>query len=104
MLTAICLSALYFLLLNGFPSLVVAQTVQAEVWNTPDGRQPDLSQTFTNGQTIPLSWNSWDSTAYLDTTTNLIDLWACSFDYSLNQYNILLKSQLSNLLWSVLLD
>jgi hypothetical protein len=96
MLSAIYLSSCYFLLLSRLPSLVVAQSVQASLWNTPDRRQSDLSQTFTNGQTLPLSWNSWDSTAYLDPTENLINLWGCSFDYSLNQYNILLKSLYMN--------
>ncbi|SRR6266536_963955 len=69
------------------------KTIQNVIWNVPDGDLPDLSQTFTAGTTLPLSWNNYTSTAYVDTTKNLVDLWVASFDYSLNLFSQLIKGR-----------
>ena len=74
---------LVFLLL----SHVSAQTVQSIVWVVPDGSLADLTQTFANGETLPLAWNAWNSTEYVDTTKNLVDLWVTGFDFALNPYS-----------------
>ncbi|KUJ10817.1 uncharacterized protein LY89DRAFT_739805 [Mollisia scopiformis] len=64
-----------------------ALTIQNILWNIPNGNLSSLSQTFTSSQTLPLSWNAWDSTQYVDTTKNLVDLWATAFDYNLNPFS-----------------
>jgi hypothetical protein len=69
-----------------------AQTVQSLLWNIPDGKASDLSLTFTNGVTLPLSWNNWTSASYINASQTLVDLWATSYDYNLNQYAEVLKS------------
>ncbi|CZR64405.1 uncharacterized protein PAC_14303 [Phialocephala subalpina] len=69
-------------------SLISSQkTIQQIIWNVPDGNLSDLSQTFTAGQTLPLSWNSYASTQYVDTTKNLVDLWVAAFDFNLNPFS-----------------
>jgi hypothetical protein len=69
------------------------KTIQNILWNVPDGDLPDLSQTFTAGSTLPLSWNNYTSTLYVDTTKNLVDLWVASFDNSLNSFSQLIKGR-----------
>ncbi|RDL35389.1 uncharacterized protein BP5553_07320 [Venustampulla echinocandica] len=64
-----------------------AQTIQNILWNVPDGKLSDLSQTFTAGTTLPLSWNALVTTANIDTTENLVDLWATSYDTNLNPFS-----------------
>jgi hypothetical protein len=81
------------ILASNLLSLAVAQTVQSILWNTPNGNEPDLSQTFTNGQTLPVSWNAWTDDSYIDAYTNLVDLWVTSFDYNINQYSDKIKSK-----------
>jgi hypothetical protein len=71
----------------------LAQTVQTLLWNVPDGKASDLSLTFTNGNTVPLSWNNWTSTSFIDTTKSHVDLWVTSYDWNLNQYAETLKSK-----------
>jgi hypothetical protein len=56
-----------------------AQTVQEDLWNVPNGKLPDLSETFTNGQSLTLSWNAFATTPYLDTADNLVDLWVTAW-------------------------
>ncbi|TAQ85161.1 hypothetical protein B7494_g6514 [Chlorociboria aeruginascens] len=74
---------------------LIEKTVQQVLWNIPDGNLSDLSQTFTNGAVLPLSWNSFASTAYVDTIDNLVNLWVTSFDYSHNPFSALLKENLN---------
>jgi len=69
------------------------ETIQNILWNVPDGDLSDLSQTFTAGTTLPLSWNNYTSTLYVDTTKNLVDLWVTSFDNSLNSFSQLIKGR-----------
>lgn len=78
-------------LLHQFFAITAAQSVQTLLWNVPDGKSTDLSLTFTNGVTLPLSWNNWSSTSYIDASTTLVDLWATSYDYNLNKYAEVLK-------------
>lgn len=70
-----------------------AQTIQNILWNTPDGNLADLSQTFTAGITLGLSWNAYESTQYVDTVNNLVYLWVTAFDYNTNPFSQLLKSK-----------
>jgi hypothetical protein len=74
-------------------SLAQTQTIQAMTWNVPDGKLSDLSQTFTAGTTLPLSWNGYTSPDYLDATKTLVDLWVSAFDYNLNPFSQLLKGR-----------
>jgi hypothetical protein len=71
-------------------SLVQSQTVQSILWNIPDGNLPDLSETFTAGTTLPLSWNGWTSPDYVDAMTTLVDLWVTGFDYNVDPFSQLL--------------
>ncbi|KAG4432644.1 hypothetical protein IFR05_011869 [Cadophora sp. M221] len=71
----------------GLCRFTTAQTVQSIVWKVPDGTLPDLSQQFTTGNTLPLSWNAWNLDQYVNATKNLVDLWVTSFDYSLNAFS-----------------
>jgi hypothetical protein len=58
-----------------------AQTVQSVLWAIPDGNEPDLSQTFMAGNTVPLEWNAFEDTFDgIDTQTSLVDLWCTAFD------------------------
>jgi len=82
----------YYLLFYSRP--VAAQTVQQLLWDVPDGKATDLSQTFTNGNTLPLSWNNWSSTSYIDTFKSHVDLWVTSYDFNLNQYAYTLKTDI----------
>lgn len=78
-------------LLYQFFGITAAQSVQNLLWKVPDGKSTDLSLTFTNGVTLPLSWNNWTSTSYIDASKTLVDLWATSYDYNLNKYAEVLK-------------
>ncbi|KAH8598867.1 hypothetical protein B0O99DRAFT_591481 [Bisporella sp. PMI_857] len=70
-----------------FSSPTWAQTVQAFLWNVPDGKLSDFSQTFTAGNTLSLSWNALITTTYVDTTKNLVDLWVTSYDTSVSLFS-----------------
>lgn len=59
----------------------------------PDGSLDDLAQTFTAGNTIPLSWNAYKSPNYIDASKTLLDLWVSAFDYSTNPFSQLLKGK-----------
>ncbi|PVH88979.1 hypothetical protein DL98DRAFT_508819, partial [Cadophora sp. DSE1049] len=90
----------------GLCRFTTAQTVQSILWKVPDGTLPDLSQQFTTGNTLPLSWNAWNSDQYVDATKNLVDLWATSFDYSLNAFSQRLAKDLNlttagNFAWTI---
>lgn len=76
-----------------FCHFTVAQTVQSILWKVPDGTLADLSQQFKTGNTLPLSWNTWNSDQYVDATKKLVDLWVTSFDYSLNAFSQRLASE-----------
>ncbi|KAE9968188.1 hypothetical protein BLS_005971 [Venturia inaequalis] len=78
-------------LLYQFFGTTAAQSVQNLLWKVPDGKSTDLSLTFTNGVTLPLSWNNWSSPSYIDASATLVDLWATSYDYNLNTYAEVLK-------------
>lgn len=80
-----------------FLTTAYAQTIQNIIWNVPDGKLPDLSQTFTSGQTLPLSWNAYNSVQYLDTTKNFVDLWVTAFDLNLNPLTQRLTGMLKSL-------
>ena len=54
---------------------ILAQSIQADLWNVPDGKLPDLTESFNNGDILDLSWNQQGTTSYLDTADNLLDLW-----------------------------
>ncbi|TAQ84357.1 hypothetical protein B7494_g7314 [Chlorociboria aeruginascens] len=70
-----------------------ALTVQQVIWNVPDGNSSDFTDTYTNGNTLNLSWNSWLSTSYVDAEHNLVDLWVVGFDFDVNprNYNVRFK-------------
>jgi hypothetical protein len=79
-------------------SAVSAVTIQQLLWNTPSGNAEDLSLTFTNGQTLPLAWNNWTTyTTEIDASKTLVDLWATSWDWNLNQYADKIKRMLGPL-------
>lgn len=42
------------------------------LWNTPDGKQPDFSETFTFGEDMLVSWNALNN--------SICDLWLTSWD------------------------
>jgi hypothetical protein len=67
------------------------ETVQQALWVVPNGNLSDLSQTFTAGTTLALSWNAWQSNAYIDPTKTLVDLWVTAFDIALNTFSELLS-------------
>ena len=56
-----------------------AQTIQSDLWVVPNGGGADLSQTFQNGQELPLKWNQLEASQYLDTQNNLVDLWVTAW-------------------------
>lgn len=60
--------------------------VQEALWKVPDGTSADFSQTFTVGNSIPLAWNEFSDTSYLNVTNTLLDLWVTSFDWNTVQY------------------
>ena len=71
-------------------AFVAAQdTIQEEVWNVPSGQDVDFSNTFYDGNTVPISWNEYGggNTASYDT----LDLWVTTFDYTVHQYSQLLN-------------
>jgi hypothetical protein len=57
-----------------------SQTVQQILWNNPDGKLLDLSQTFVTGSTITLSWNAWTLSSYINTYQYLVNLWVAEED------------------------
>ncbi|KAK4185434.1 hypothetical protein QBC35DRAFT_534202 [Podospora australis] len=46
------------------------------LWNVPDGKKPDFSQSFTHGENISFSWNALNNSVY--------DLWLTSWNYNSN--------------------
>ncbi|KAF2103274.1 hypothetical protein NA57DRAFT_52801 [Rhizodiscina lignyota] len=66
-------------------------TIQAALWKVPDGTSPDFSQTFTDGESIPLAWNDFSGTSDVNASASLLDLWLTSFDWDNNQYSQLLR-------------
>ncbi|QDS73447.1 hypothetical protein FKW77_008789 [Venturia effusa] len=93
-------------LLRQLIGTTTAQSVQILLWKVPDGTSPDLSLTFTNGVTLPLSWNNWSSPSYIDASTTLVDLWATSYDYNINKYAEILKESIDltvagNFAWTI---
>jgi len=81
------LSSFYMLPLLGlyllFPRISSQLSVQQYVSNVPD-----FSNSFFEGNTIPISWNQDGngSTAEYDA----LNLWVTTFDYSVHQYSELL--------------
>jgi len=72
------LQSLLSLVLYGLLSAsCAALTIQQLLWVVPDGKQSDLAQTSTSGQTIPLSWNG-------GVNTTIDNLWAATLEYHLN--------------------
>jgi hypothetical protein len=60
---------------------VVAQSVQSR-WVVPDGTQPDFSQTFINGNALPIAWEGWnstDTTSFLHSAVTVANLWVTTF-------------------------
>jgi len=86
------------LLYSGFPLLLelllqitfatAQEPIQQAVWNVPNGQDADFSNTFYDGNTVPISWNELEdgNTALYAT----LDLWVTTFDYTINQYSQLL--------------
>ncbi|CRG87128.1 hypothetical protein PISL3812_04143 [Talaromyces islandicus] len=75
------------LMIASFPHLVAAETAQNH-WKVPNGNQADFSQTFTNGEILPIAWNGWNSEwtdDFLDGTT-VANLWVTSYNYKSYQY------------------
>lgn len=69
------------LLFFSLPISALAETIQNR-WKVPDGGKSDLSQTFTSGQTLPVSWKS------MNESTN--DLWVTTWNYNEVQYSSLI--------------
>lgn len=69
------------LLFFSLPTSALAETIQNR-WKVPDGYKSDLSQTFTSGQTLPVSWQS------MNESTN--DLWVTTWNYNEVQYSSLI--------------
>lgn len=81
-----------------------SETVQSLLWKVPDGDLTDLSQTFTAGTTLPLSWNEYGVLGNVDIKRQLVYLWVTSFDN--NPYSQLLRtninmSQPGNFVWTI---
>ncbi|KAJ5908721.1 hypothetical protein N7495_001403 [Penicillium taxi] len=79
--------------LGYFSQLVASDSIQSH-WTTPDGSESDLSQTFTNGETIAVAWTGWDSgwtDGYMDGQT-VADLWVTSFSWDALEYSSLLTT------------
>jgi hypothetical protein len=87
---ALAIAPIFCLLLT---QTLAQSNIQSLLWNVPDGKAQDLSLTFTNGVTLPLSWNNWSYINYIDASKNHVDLWATSFDWNLNQYAEVVKSK-----------
>ncbi|KAL3419601.1 hypothetical protein PVAG01_08099 [Phlyctema vagabunda] len=83
------------LVLQASYCMAQAQTVQEAIWNIPDSSLSDLSQTFTSGTTLPLSWNPYKSSAYIDASNSLLDLWVSTYDFAQNPYSQLLKENIN---------
>lgn len=71
-----------------FPRISSQETVQQALWNVPNGQEPDFSNTFTGGNTIPISWNQYGNGSMEG--YDALDLWVTTFDYSVHQYSQLL--------------
>src|SRR5215469_3891857 len=72
-----------------FPRISSQESVQQAIWTVPNGQEPDFSNTFTVGNTIPISWNQ-DGNGTVE-ENNALDLWVTTFDYSVHQYSQLLE-------------
>jgi hypothetical protein len=70
------------------------ETAQNLLWIVPDGTAPDGCFTYDNGMTVPLSWNNWSCTGYIDAAKNSVDLWVTS-NWDVNQYAEVLRSKRS---------
>jgi hypothetical protein len=82
-------------------ALVRAQTVQSLVWKIPDGSALDLSSSFQNGATLPVTWNGWDETDFLNGYTTITDLWAYPYKDTATVDGYLVEGQpLCPLIWS----
>ncbi|KAK4174636.1 hypothetical protein QBC36DRAFT_191830 [Triangularia setosa] len=46
------------------------------LWNVPNGKQPDFSESYTHGQNIPISWNALNNSVY--------DLWLTTWNFEVN--------------------
>ncbi|QKX60972.1 uncharacterized protein TRUGW13939_08118 [Talaromyces rugulosus] len=75
------------LVIASFERLVATKTAQ-NYWTVPNGNQPDFSQTFSNGETLPIAWNGWDSewTGYFLDGATVANLWVTSYNYQAYQY------------------
>ncbi|KAL2017420.1 hypothetical protein VTK56DRAFT_2222 [Thermocarpiscus australiensis] len=52
----------------------VDESIQRQyLWNVPDGKRPDFSETFIHGDNILISWNALNNSIY--------DLWLTSWNY-----------------------
>lgn len=58
------------------------------LWNTPDGKKPDFSETYTYGDEILVSWNALDSSI-----NDLYDLWLTSWQVGPNSVTKCLQSK-----------
>lgn len=65
-----------------------AENVRREyLWNTPDGNNPDFSETYTHGEEIIISWNALNNSIY--------DLWLTSWDVDPDPVALCLASKSS---------
>lgn len=79
--------------------LLLSQRAVAEEfrsrWILPVGTDPDFQQSFTNGDTLAVAWEGWNSsqraTIFGDAITTA-DLWVTSFNFGLSQFSQLLIS------------
>ncbi|KAK4195131.1 hypothetical protein QBC40DRAFT_237144 [Triangularia verruculosa] len=46
------------------------------LWNVPNGREPDFSESYTHGQNIPISWNALNNSVF--------DLWLTTWNAEAN--------------------
>lgn len=67
--------------------LVFAESIQEMVWVVPDGAADDLSSDFTQGTTLPVKWNGWDETDYINPYEDLVDLWCTTWELSATAAN-----------------
>ncbi|KAF2183975.1 hypothetical protein K469DRAFT_689715 [Zopfia rhizophila CBS 207.26] len=80
---------------------VPQETVQSVLWNVPAGSKGDFYNTFSAGQSVPLSWN-----AYPDNASAPHDLWVTTYDYQTNPYSIFILanvdlSQSGSFTWTI---
>jgi hypothetical protein len=81
-----------FLLL---PSSMALSSLQA-LWNSPNGMDPDLTETYTSGDSVLVSWNSWPSTVVIDPIATKVNLWVTSVELT-DTYSSLIKGTSSML-------